>query len=166
MSPIVATSTVTCTVDGVEAELDGRPTDRLAHALRAAGHVAVKVSCEEGSCGACTVLLDDAAVAACLVPLARAADRSVRTAAGADRAPVPAALVDELACRGALQCGMCTPGIVASATAFLEALDHDGLAGVDEDGVRAALAGNLCRCTGYDGLVGAVVRAAHRVAGE
>lgn len=156
-------SVVAATVDGAAVELRGRPTEPLALALRAAGCTAVKVSCEEGVCGACTVLVDGAAVVSCLVPLARVGGRSVRTAAGAGAHPVSAALVDELACRGALQCGMCIPGLVATATALLEPLSAAERLELGAGRVREAMTGNLCRCTGYDGLVAAVVRAARRL---
>jgi aerobic-type carbon monoxide dehydrogenase small subunit (CoxS/CutS family) len=156
-------SVVAVTVDGAVVELRGRGAEPLALALRAAGCTAVKVSCEEGMCGACTVLVDGEAVVSCLVPLARVDGRSIRTAAGAASHPVSAVLADELACRGALQCGMCIPGLLASATALLEPLSTPERERLDEGRVREAMVGNLCRCTGYDGLVAAVVRASRRL---
>ena len=103
-----------------------------------------KIGCGNGECGACTVLLDDRAVCACLMPLGRAVGRHVRTVESLgspdDLHPLQAALVE----KGAFQCGFCTPGVVMSLMAVLE---NDPAP--DEAAVRTALQGNLCRCTGY-----------------
>lgn len=146
----------TVTVDGRSLSVaDDLAAAPLAEVLRAAGHTAPKVGCQEGSCGACTVLLDDRPVPSCLVPAARALGHRVDTAAGLTRAEPGATLAAELARRGALQCGFCVPGLLVSAVALLRAGDPG-----DRDGRARALAGHLCRCTGYQGLLDAVDRAA------
>jgi aerobic carbon-monoxide dehydrogenase small subunit len=132
-----------------------------------------KNACEQGECGSCTVFLDDVPVCACLVAAGQAAGREVVTVEGlagrhaaaavtADRPgalhPVQQAFIDA----GAVQCGFCTPGLIMQA--------HDLLrrtAGVPADpDIREALAGNLCRCTGYEKILDAVRLAAARMAGD
>ena len=123
-----------------------------------------KEGCGEGECGACTVLLDGAAVDACLVPICQVAGADIRTveglAAPAEDPPEPAAL-DPLQAAflvtGGAQCGICTPGQVVAATALLAETPEP-----DEDEVREWMTGNLCRCTGYYGIVQAVLAAAGR----
>ena len=113
------------------------------------------LGCEHGVCGACTVLLDGRAVRACLVFAVQADGAEVVTVEGlsedGDLTPVQAAFRD---CHG-LQCGFCTPGFVVSVTAFLR--DHPD---PDDEAIREALSGNLCRCTGYQGIINAVRQAA------
>lgn len=114
------------------------------------------LGCEHGVCGACTVLVDGAAVRACLIFAVQADGCEITTVEGlappgGELSPVQAAFRD---CH-ALQCGFCTPGFVVSVTAFLR--DHPD---PTEDEIRAALSGNLCRCTGYQSIVVAVRRAA------
>ncbi|SNQ45426.1 putative Xanthine dehydrogenase molybdenum-binding subunit [Frankia canadensis] len=146
----------TIDVDGRAITLGAdRLAQPLAETLRAAGVTSVKLPCGEGTCGGCTVLLDGAPVAACVTPSARAAGLRVRTAASVTAAGPGATLAAELARRGALQCGFCIPGIVCSSAALLEQRGD-----LDAATVRAALAGHLCRCTGYEGIVDAVLRAA------
>jgi aerobic carbon-monoxide dehydrogenase small subunit len=120
------------------------------------------LGCEHGVCGACTVLLDGAAVRACLVFAVQADRRDVTTVealAGADGelSPVQRAFRDA----HGLQCGFCTPGFVVSLTAFLR--DHPD---PSDDDLRSALAGNLCRCTGYQGILRAARLAADAGAGR
>lgn len=113
-----------------------------------------KVACEEGFCGACTVLVDDEPATACLTPVARVEGRSVRTiesiATGDELSPLQAAL----RANDAVQCGMCFPGVVMSLTALLERDPSP-----DEAAVRTALVGNVCRCTGYERIVQAALAA-------
>jgi aerobic carbon-monoxide dehydrogenase small subunit len=127
-----------------------------------------KNACEQGECGSCTVLLDDVPVCACLVAAGQAADREVVTVEGlagrqipvaADGLhPVQQAFIDA----GAVQCGFCTPGLIMQAHSLLR---HTP--GVPEDpDIREALAGNLCRCTGYEKILDAVRLAATRMAGD
>jgi carbon-monoxide dehydrogenase small subunit len=116
-----------------------------------------KNACEQGECGSCSVYLDGDVVCACLVAAGQAQDRDVVTveglADGETLDPVQQAFLDA----GAVQCGFCTPGLVVAV--------HDLLARVpqpDDDTVREALAGNLCRCTGYEAVLQAVRLAAER----
>jgi CO/xanthine dehydrogenase Mo-binding subunit/aerobic-type carbon monoxide dehydrogenase small subunit (CoxS/CutS family) len=126
----------------------------LVETLRGRGKSSVKMPCGEGTCGGCTVLLDGMPVVSCCLPTARAIGKQVQSAASLTATtPSGSALATELAVRGALQCGFCIPGLVASATAALQAGD------VTND-VRSRLVGHLCRCTGYAGLVDAVTRTA------
>ena len=122
------------------------------------GLTGTHLGCEHGVCGACTVLLDGEAVRACLVLAVQADGARVTTVEGmapaGELSPVQEALRD---CHG-LQCGFCTPGFVVSITAFLA--EHPAPETLTEPEIRAALAGNLCRCTGYQGIVKAVQQAA------
>ena len=125
----------------------------LVETLRGSGKWSVKMPCGEGTCGGCTVLLDGTPVATCVLPTARAIGRHVQSAAGLTSTPGGSALATELAVRGGLQCGFCIPGLVATASAGLQAGDLT-------NDVRSRLVGHLCRCTGYEGLVDAVTRTA------
>ena len=129
-----------------------------------------KNACEQGECGSCTVLLDDVPVCACLVAAGQAADRDVVTVEGLAGAqdpdvlhPVQQAFLDA----GAVQCGFCTPGLIMQAHWFLRQSLLRRADGVPADpDIREALAGNLCRCTGYEKILDAVRLAAARMAGD
>jgi carbon-monoxide dehydrogenase small subunit len=114
-----------------------------------------KNACEQGVCGSCTVYLDNGPVCACLVAAGQAQDRSVRTVEGlaeGDRLdPVQEAFVEA----GAVQCGFCTPGLVVAAHDLLDRVPRPS-----DPEIREALAGNLCRCTGYEKILEAVRLAA------
>jgi carbon-monoxide dehydrogenase small subunit len=132
--------------------------DTLREDLRLTG---THLGCEHGVCGACTVLLDGEAIRSCLMFAVQAAGTEVTTVEGlspdaASLSPVQRALQQH----HGLQCGFCTPGFVISATAFLA----DNPDPTDEQ-IRAGLSGNLCRCTGYQGIVRAVRAAADELAG-
>jgi aerobic-type carbon monoxide dehydrogenase small subunit (CoxS/CutS family) len=147
---------ITLEVNGetVEREVEPRLSlaDLLRHDLRLTG---TKIGCEHGVCGACTVHLDGEAVRACLLLAVQADGHRVTTVEGLEAPELRAAFHEA----HALQCGFCTPGFLMSMGAFLrEAQDPD------ESAIRAALAGNLCRCTGYLSLVEAVKQAAGRIA--
>ena len=114
-----------------------------------------KDGCGEGVCGACTVLLDDEPVRACLVLAARLRGRSLTTVEGLERGGVPDRLQEAFARAGAVQCGFCTPGMLLSAHALLASNPLP-----TEREVREGLAGNLCRCTGYVKIIEAVLTAA------
>jgi carbon-monoxide dehydrogenase small subunit len=116
-----------------------------------------KNACEQGECGSCTVYLDDVPVCSCLVAAGQVQDREVRTVEGladGDRLdPVQEAFVEA----GAVQCGFCTPGLVVAAHDLLERVPQP-----TDPEIREALAGNLCRCTGYEKILDAVRLAAAR----
>jgi carbon-monoxide dehydrogenase small subunit len=147
---------VNVTVNGQARRLDVEPRKTLADALREdCGLTGTHLGCEHGVCGACTVLVDGRAVRACLTFAVQADGADVTTVEGlaVDGAlnPVQAAFQEE----HALQCGFCTPGFVVSLTAYLRDNPEPS-----DDEIRDALSGNLCRCTGYQGIVRAVRRAA------
>ena len=123
-------------------------SDFLRHRL---GLTGTHVGCEHGVCGACTVLLDGEAVRSCLVFAVQAAGREVTTVEGLSPDGALSDVQEAFrSCHG-LQCGFCTPGFVVTLTAFLR--DHPD---PDDTAVREALSGNLCRCTGYQGILSAV----------
>jgi len=148
----------------VEVEVPGmrRLLDILREDLALTG---TKEGCGEGECGACTVLLDGAPVDACLVPVCQVEGAHIRTVEGlaaeptALDAPPSIAELDPLQSAfltaGGAQCGICTPGMLMAARAYL-----DAGGGPDEDAIREAIAGNLCRCTGYTKIVEAIALAA------
>jgi aerobic-type carbon monoxide dehydrogenase small subunit (CoxS/CutS family) len=133
-------------------------SDFLRHDLGLAG---THVGCEHGVCGACTILLDGEPVRSCLLLAVQAGNHRISTVeglTGKDREyhPLQQAMHDH----HGLQCGYCTPGILMTMTAFL-----DETAAPSENEVREALSGNLCRCTGYQNIVDAVMTAAERMRG-
>ncbi|WP_433715089.1 (2Fe-2S)-binding protein [Nocardia sp. CA-084685] len=135
------------------------PRRTLADFLRIdCGLTGTHLGCEHGVCGACTILLDGEAVRACLGFAVQADGAEITTvegmaAADGELSPVQAALREH----HGLQCGFCTPGFVVTATAFLRDNPHP----TDEE-IRAAISGNLCRCTGYQGIIEAVRAAAEK----
>ncbi|MET0772076.1 MAG: (2Fe-2S)-binding protein [Candidatus Limnocylindrales bacterium] len=146
------------TVNGEAIELETPGMRRLLDALREdLGLTGTKEGCGEGECGACSVLLDGRVVDSCLVPMCQVDGADVRTVeglAGPDGlAPLQQAFLEH----GGAQCGICTPGMLMAAQAYLEAGG-----GPDDAGIREAIAGNLCRCTGYTRIVSAIAA----VAGE
>jgi xanthine dehydrogenase iron-sulfur-binding subunit len=146
--------TITCTVNGKKRELSVDVRQSLLEALREQlGLISIKQGCAAGECGACTVLIDNAPIDACIYLAVWADGRSIRTVEGESRSgklsKVQQAFVDE----GAVQCGICTPGFIMAATAFVE--KHKGQK-VTRNQIRRGLAGNLCRCTGYHTIITAV----------
>ncbi len=146
------------TVNGQTEEVEGAPMERLLDVLRQQlGLTGTKEGCGEGECGACTVLLDGQPVLSCLVPLTQCAGRRIETVEGiAEMASASAdnparRFLDRFVATGGVQCGACTPGFVVTAWALLQ---NDPAP--SEDRVREALAGNLCRCTGYEGILRAL----------
>jgi carbon-monoxide dehydrogenase small subunit len=148
---------VALTVNGVERELEVETRRLLSDALRAdLGLTGTHVGCEHGVCGCCTVLLDGRPVRSCLVLAVQAAGCEVRTIEGLAAADgTLSALQRAFKSEHALQCGFCTPGFLMTASSFYrEAAD------MTDDEIREALGGQLCRCTGYVGIVRAVRAAA------
>jgi carbon-monoxide dehydrogenase small subunit len=119
------------------------------------GLTAAKIGCDIGRCGACMVWVDQAPANACLVPVWRLEDRRVTSPEGLDGDPLTECVRRALAEENAFQCGYCAPGFVMTLTA---ALREDP--GLDEAALRAALAGNICRCTGYHSILRGALRAA------
>ena len=146
---------VACRVNGELRRVHAYPMARLLDVLREELHLTgTKEGCGEGECGACAVLINDAIVNSCLVPAIEAHGAEIRTIEGiASGAQLHAVQEAFLECGGA-QCGICTPGMVIAAVALIE-LHHYP----DEVEIREGLAGNLCRCTGYQKIFAAVVRA-------
>ena len=150
---------ITVTVNGTPREIHSAPTARLLDALREElGLTGTKEGCGEGECGSCTILLDGEPVNACLVAVGQVENKRLLTIEGLD---VPGQLGPLAQCfvdHGGAQCGICTPGMLISAHALLEANDSPG-----DAEVREAIAGNLCRCTGYQRIVDSVLIAADQL---
>ena len=149
-------------VNGNSVSVDVEPrmtlADCLRHVLRLTG---THVGCEHGVCGACTILLDGEPVRSCLMLAVQANNHEISTIEGLASKdgtfhPLQQAMHDH----HGLQCGYCTPGILMTMSAFLEENTSPS-----EDEVREALSGNLCRCTGYQNIVDAVMAAAERMRG-
>ena len=148
---------VTLHVNGRTHQAAMPPNVTLLQALRDLGYVDVKCGCERGDCGACAVLLDGCAVNSCLVLACQADGCQVVTAAGLGTAQHPHPLQAAFADHGAVQCGFCTPGMLIAAKALLDQNPQPG-----EAEIREAISGNLCRCTGYQKPVEAVLAAASK----
>jgi carbon-monoxide dehydrogenase small subunit len=145
---------VSLTVNGVAVSADVEPRTSLADFLRE--HLLLTgthIGCEHGVCGACTVLLDGETARACISFVAICRGREVHTIEGLEDDPIIAALRTAFTAEHALQCGYCTPGMLVTARDIVRRLPD-----ADDDSVRLELAGNLCRCTGYVGIVRAVRR--------
>jgi len=151
---------VTTMVNGLERTVDVPPATSLLTLLRdELDLTGSKNACEEGECGSCTVWLDGELVCACLVAAVQADGRSVRTIEdlgdGERLHPVQEAFLEA----GAVQCGFCTPGLVVAVADLLDRDPHPS-----DETIREALAGNLCRCTGYSKILAAVHLAEEAVA--
>jgi carbon-monoxide dehydrogenase small subunit/xanthine dehydrogenase small subunit len=140
------------TLNGKTTDVEAHPMARLLDVLREeCGLTGTKEGCGEGECGACTVLVDGAPVCSCLIPFAQVDGAEVMTIEGlGDDHPLQHAFMNEV---GA-QCGICTPGMVMAALV----IENDPTL----DAVKTALAGNLCRCTGYSAIYRAVMKARER----
>jgi len=140
------------TVNGSLYEVNVHPTARLLDVLREdLGFTGTKEGCAEGECGACTVLVDGKAVASCVMLAVQARGKEIVTVEGLARDGELDLLQQKFVEYGAVQCGFCTPGMLMSAKALLLANPVPS----DQD-IRVALAGNLCRCTGYSAIIAAV----------
>ena len=147
-------------VNGKPVEVEATGTRRLLDVLREdLALTGTKEGCGEGECGACSVLIDGAVVDACMVPLSQAAGRQVRTVEGMADDGRLNILQQAFLEAGGAQCGICTPGMLMAGEAFLASG-----AEATEDNIREAIAGNLCRCTGYTKIIDAIALAAERSA--
>ncbi len=145
-------NTITLNVNKEEHELSILPHRTLAEVLRDELHLTgTKQSCNEGSCGTCTVLLDGVPVRSCLLLAVEAEGRDITTIEGlagnGKLHPIQQAFIDHYA----IQCGFCTPGMILTAKALLDKNPHP-----TEEEIRNALSGNVCRCTGYAKIIEAV----------
>jgi carbon-monoxide dehydrogenase small subunit len=152
--------TKTWTINGKERTLNVPPLRRLLDVLREnLGMTGTKEGCGEGECGACTVILDNKPVVSCLVPAGQVPDgATILTVEGLEQTVLGRIIQESYEEKGAAQCGFCIPGMMMSTYALLA-----GNPSPSEEEIRAAHAGNLCRCTGYVKIVEAVNRAAERM---
>jgi carbon-monoxide dehydrogenase small subunit len=147
--------TISVNLNGKRRTIEAHPMKRLLDVLREdCGLTGTKEGCGEGECGACTVLVDGVAVDSCLVPLAQVSGAELTTIEGVSKTRQGRALQDAFVDLGGAQCGICTPGMIVAA---LPIGSNPSL-----DDVQCALAGNLCRCTGYFSIFRAVKRAKRR----
>jgi carbon-monoxide dehydrogenase small subunit len=146
------------TVNGVGYQVEVEPGATLLHTVRdVIGLTGSKEGCDDSECGACMMLLDDKPVNACSYLALQADGREVTTVEGLNGDDELSPLQQAFLEHGGVQCGFCTPGMLVSSTALLRASSRP-----TESDVRVALSGNLCRCTGYDGIVKAVLDVAAR----
>jgi carbon-monoxide dehydrogenase small subunit len=139
-------------VNGRPRDVDAPPHETLLGVLRdTLGIFDVKEGCGEGVCGACTVLLDRRPVSSCLLLAAAVRERAIVTVRGLEREGRLHPLQEAFVRHGAVQCGFCTPGMLLTALAFLDANPRPA-----RDDIRRALEGNLCRCTGYAKILDAI----------
>jgi carbon-monoxide dehydrogenase small subunit len=147
---------VSLTVNGERVEREVPVRRNLVDFLRTElGLAGTHVGCEHGACGACTVRVDGAPIRGCLMLAVQADGATVETIEGLGGEPVVAALQDAFVAHNALQCGYCTPGFLVTALDYLE---RGGTA--DRAAIRAGIAGNYCRCTGYQAIVDAIAEVA------
>ncbi len=143
------------TVNGHTVSVDSQPMTRLLDVLREELRLTgTKEGCGEGECGACSILIDGVPVNACLIPVAQAQGTEITTVEGIASDDTLDPIQDAFIEYGAAQCGICTPGFIVTARALL-----NGTPNPTREQVREALAGNLCRCTGYQKIIDAVVEA-------
>ena len=146
-------------VNGESHELEIEPHLRLLDIIRDdLGLTGTKEGCGEGDCGACTIIMNGKAVPSCLVLGLEADGSDILTIEGISEGEKLHPLQEEFITQGAIQCGFCTPGMILSAKAFLE--NHPS---PSEEGVKKAMAGNLCRCTGYVKILNAIMAASRRM---
>jgi carbon-monoxide dehydrogenase small subunit len=145
---------ITLTVNSRRIEADVEPRTHLADFLRESqGLTGTNLGCEHGVCGACTIEIDGAPSRSCITYAVACDGAKVKTIEGFDDDPVMAQLRDAFTAEHALQCGYCTPGMLVTARDIVLRLPD-----ADEARIRKELAGNLCRCTGYMGIVSAIQR--------
>jgi len=143
-------------LNGIEREADLPGAKRFLDVLREDfGLLGTKEGCGEGECGACTIIADNRAVNACLMLACQAQGKDILTIEGLDERGGLNALQRSFVKNGAIQCGYCTPGMIMAAKALLMSVPNP-----TEDQIRDALAGNICRCSGYSQIIAAVKEAA------
>jgi carbon-monoxide dehydrogenase small subunit len=148
--------TIQLRVNGIAYEVEASPIRSLLQVIREdLGFTGTKSGCERGECGACTVLVDGLAINACLLPVMEAEGKQILTIEGLARDGQLHPLQEKFIELGAIQCGFCTPGMILTAKALLDRNPHP-----TEGEVRREIAGNFCRCTGYDKIVEAILAAA------
>lgn len=148
-------------MNGKPVEIDVDPSMRFLDVVRDVLHLnGTKEGCGEGSCGACVVLMDGKSVNSCLLPVANAIGHDVVTIEGLKETKEFDVLQKAFAEMGGSQCGFCTPGMIIAAYSLLKHNPHP-----TEAQVREEMSGNLCRCTGYQAIVEAVLKAAKKGAG-
>ena len=138
-------NTVSFTLNGERKTFIVEPNEKLLALLRREGYKGTKYGCGQGTCGACTVLMDGRAVYSCLLFAMQAEGRDVRTIESIGTHEKPSEFQQELIDGAAVQCGFCIPGMIMSAEALMKTETH-----FDDDVVREYMDGNLCRCTGYE----------------
>jgi aerobic-type carbon monoxide dehydrogenase small subunit (CoxS/CutS family) len=159
-TPMKDRHAIALTVNGRHHELTVEARRTLADMLRHdLGYTGTHLGCEHGICGACTVILDGTPVRACLVFGVQADGAAVRTVEGLADGDQLSDLQQAFSDHHALQCGFCTPGFLMLTEAYLA--EAQEAAGLTEEQARALVASNLCRCTGYQGIVEAVLATAH-----
>jgi carbon-monoxide dehydrogenase small subunit len=149
-------------LNGKSVAVEVKSTTTLLDLLRVQlGVTSVKKGCEQGECGACTVLLDGLPVTSCLILAPQVDGRHVTSVEGLAENPLMKELRNAFMENGAVQCGFCTPGMLLSSYALLRDNPHPS-----EEEVRAGIEGNICRCTGYVKIIEAIQDAAERIAPE
>ncbi|HJO94304.1 MAG TPA: (2Fe-2S)-binding protein [Victivallales bacterium] len=138
-------------VNGVKKEFSISPNEKLLDVLRREGYKGTKFGCGEGSCGACTVLLEGKPVYACIMYAFQADGKALDTIEGVGSAQNPHKIQRALIDQGAVQCGFCMPGMILSAKSMFEENSKP-----DEEFIRTHMDGNLCRCTGYEKILTAL----------
>ena len=150
---------ISITVNGRKRQASVEPRTSLADVLREEWRLtATHLGCEHGVCGACTVLIDGAPARACIALAASVDGGEVRTLEGFEQDPLMRTLKDAFHDQHGLQCGFCTPGMLISAWDLLRRKATDNAADI-----RVAMSGNLCRCTGYQGIVRSIQAAAGKL---
>jgi carbon-monoxide dehydrogenase small subunit len=152
---------ITFTLNGQKQTVEIQPSETLAHMLREKlGLTGTKIGCEEGECGACTVIVNGKTVTSCIYPAMKVDGAQVETIEGLSSTgklhPIQEAFIEHFAA----QCGYCTPGFIMSTKALLDKNPHPS----DEE-IREAIAGNLCRCTGYYQIIDAIKAAVGKISG-
>lgn len=154
--------TLEMTLNGKPVSVEVEPGDMLADVLRdKLGLIGTKISCGEGECGACTVLVDGVTVTSCIYPAVKAHGRQVLTIEGLSEGRELHSIQAAFVAHAAVQCGYCTPGFIMAAKALLDENPNP-----TRKEIKQAMAGNLCRCTGYYQIIDAIEDAAERMRGE